>query len=236
MTDGPYCMDLGAMRSFIRAWIDVDQEDLPDGLLDPLLDEAASRIADAGPRWPWLRDSWTVTVGPDSTQGVPITSGAAVGEVLVVRPADPTTNAITAYTFVDHDTALRTYWSGEASNWSLATVAGQPTLFLWPLPSVSTTLVLDGFRAMRTAWTAGGSGAEPDCPAEFHDLIRTYGLSGAYLQQDDGENAGIWMQKFETGLASRLAAVMRAPAAPPLVLNGAPSAAPSRPPSVWRFE
>jgi hypothetical protein len=201
---------------------------LPDALLDPILDDATQAIVDFDPHWPWLRERWAVTVTADATLGIAL--DAEVGEILVASPDTPT--GLSVYEFIDHDTALRRDWRGDSFPRYWSTMNGR--LYLWPVPTADTVVNLDGYRSMAGSWTSGGAGAEPDCPEAFHSLVRTYGLRGAYLQQDDPETASIYAQEFNNGLATRAAAYTRAPAAQPFVVGGGVTPPPTRNPSVWR--
>lgn len=211
------------MRDYIRSWMDVDEEDIPDSLLNPLLDEGAQRIADASSSWPWLRTTWTGNfVAATAASGVDLSAGGSpVEQITVVLNSDDK-----VLDYFGHDYALRADWTASSTptKWSWA----GDRLYLWPTPSSDMTVTVHGWRQMTTAWSSE-SGAEPDCPADFHSLIRTWALRGAYLQQDDPETASVWAQEFEAGLQGKLNSSFRAPSPPQLVLSGASSPLPSHP-------
>ncbi|MDQ3224781.1 MAG: hypothetical protein M3Q75_15110 [Gemmatimonadota bacterium] len=225
-------MNLTTMRDYVRTFLDIDAEDLPNALLDPMFHEAAVRVAEKEPHWPWLRSKWSVSfTAASASLGVPVAAGGGnLREILVVRPSTSTTGQ-SHYTYIDHDTALMTHW-GDSSTPTRWSVLGD-TLYLWPTPITSTVVTVDGYRELFTPWTVFGAGAGPDCPESFHHLFVHWALRGAYLQQDDPETASIWAQEFERGLNAQHADVMRAPAAPPLVLNGDVQRRSGYNPSVW---
>jgi hypothetical protein len=208
-------VNLGQLRDYVRTWLDVDEEDLPSSILDPIFDDCARMIFDTEAHWPWLQTNIAVTVPADASTGVDIAT-QGISEVLVARPATPLN--VVVYDYMDYNQAIRQDWrhQSEPMYWS----SSNGRFYLWPTPVTDTVILLDGFRAMNTTWTTGGTGASPDCPEDFEPLFRAWGLRGGYLQQDDPESAATYQGEFQSLLTQKVRTYMRTPAAPPLVLNG----------------
>src|SRR5215831_8665199 len=60
-------MDVQDLRDFVRNHLEMDDEELPDTLLNPYMQEAFDRTMAADNRWPRYEKTWTVAVVPGIT-------------------------------------------------------------------------------------------------------------------------------------------------------------------------
>ena len=60
-------MNVEELRTAVRAQLDLDKEDLGDGLLDQYLLEAFQQTTANELRWPWLETSWVVNATSDGS-------------------------------------------------------------------------------------------------------------------------------------------------------------------------
>lgn len=210
-------MTLAELREFVRAFPDLDDEDLPNGVLDVLLREGHNRITRSERTWSFYAVANTLGVSAD-TQTYDMAT-------LFDDPMSVVTDVLgTNWQLkpIPHKTALARYptqvsTTRQPNFWS---VQGD-TLYLWPIPDATYTWTVTGYRKPR-AFTAVGD--EPDLPDEFHELVAIWGLGRAYAQQDDLEQAGFWRGQFDEGLRTLRKHYAGVGVATGLVLAGGPNA------------
>lgn len=202
---------LQAMRDFAREYLDVEEDELPDSVIDKAARDGSRRIWRKERRWPFAEGVY----GISTTAGVAdydlSVFGADLTEVVDVR--GPTWSL---------------KWIGPRQadlSWTPNTTStGEPTHFsrwgslitFWPAPDSVYTIYVRGFRGP-TDWV--GALGSPDLPDEFHELILTWVLRGALLQQDDPEMAQIHEVTFENELEQLRRNYKGAPLSGPLVMN-----------------
>lgn len=207
---------LEELRQYVRQHLDLDEDELPNVMLDVWARDASVKIARTRKRWPFFETSWTLTVG----------GGVADYNLNSLSPVPDEITSIVRndrrLVFMGRDEAEAAYLpyqqhSGEVTFWN---VWGDE-LRLYPTPSGTDTLFLRGYRKVAD-WVADGAGAVPDFPSEFHDAIRLYLLAMAYLQQEDPEMAQQFIQAFNGEMDLLKKQFGDAPGSYPLVLGGGP--------------
>lgn len=209
-------LSLDQIRTYVRTHIDLDDEDLPDSLLDLFIREGSKRIEKASSRWPFYESAWTLaTVAgqrdyPFSAIGTDLDQIAAVA----------------------HDQAPLEYIGSDLYsilNPVSATSQSRPqrfawwnsTLSLWPTPDAAYTLYIRGYRKP-TDWVSNGAGAQPDLPDELHNTVATWALAKAYIQQEDPELGQLYERQFVDELTEFKRRIAETPHPQPLVLNATP--------------
>lgn len=171
-------MTVQEMRDYVRTYLDVDEEELPDTLLDAWRFEATARIAKAFEPWDFLQDTWSLTT---TTQVVPFSSiiDGTTPESIVQVEGDTY-----VLRYIPHEVATRKYAfgsgaSGRPIEWSV----WSDELYFWPDPAgTSYDYTIRGYRDPTQATLAGD---EVDLPGEFHFLIVEWMLARQYERDDD---------------------------------------------------
>jgi hypothetical protein len=194
--------------------LDMDEEELPNAMLDSYLSEAYNRTLSMENRWPFFETRWDAAK-PD-------------GVDYVTLPSDCDPAGLITVTDVDRGIRLTQVSSEQAEAW-LSSVALTTTpiyytlwgdqLLLWPNPSGVRTLKLRGYR-LPADWQAGGASAEPDCDYRLHQLLAHYAIALAYAQQEDEVLEDVYMKRWQASFGAAHNAICSPRHNRPLVLNG----------------
>jgi len=194
--------------------LDMDEEELPNAMLDSYLSEAYHRTMSMENRWPFFESRWTVTKLDGSSD--------------VTLPTDCNPAGLIAVTDVDRGLRL-VQVSGEQAEDYMSSVAlvTNPIFYtlwgsqleMWPSPDGARELRLRGYR-YPADWLAGGASAEPDCDERLHMLLAHYAIALAYAQQEDEVLEDVYMKRWQASFAAAHNAICSPRHHRPLVLNG----------------
>jgi hypothetical protein len=209
-------LDLQQIRDLVRTSLDIEQEDLPDVLLDAYIREGSKRIERAEARWPFyeVRFDFAPTPSVDGLYDI-----AAIDPELdqiasiAISPFGPLqwigADVLTALQGQQPSTVGRPRFY---STWA-ASIAFHPQL------DVVYDMEVRGYRRALD-WVSDGAGATPDLPDELHNTVALWALGKAYAQQEDPELAGLYERQFSDELNEFRRRLVVTPQHQPLVLNG----------------
>lgn len=209
-------MDLQAMRGFARGALDLDAEDLPDTIVDVFIREGTKRIRTVHKEWPFLEATAslaTVASQRDYARSAIATDIDLNDIAFVLGPNWPLKH-------VDRSTLDRLYPADVIPS-------GSPTYFsvwgtvlrLLPTPNAVESLTVRYYRTP-VDFTAQGSGAEPDLPADFHEPIAMWAASLAASREDEQETSAFFKRLFDEAVQALVDRYADGPSAAPLVLSG----------------
>ena len=209
-------MDVGGLRNFVRAQLEVDDEELPDSILNVYLQEAFDRTVLRTNRWPYYESIWNVSkiAGQDS---VTLPAGLNVPGIMSVLSTKDGYRLVA----MNHETAEDTFSPITALN------VGSPVYFsiwnnrLWLWPKVNSDAVYDmqlrGYR--HPVWSNGASDIV-DMDPRIHLALAYYAIALAYAAQEDevleGTNQARWDRDIVNAMNSMLEPVHHRP----LVMHG----------------
>jgi hypothetical protein len=217
-------MDVQTIKNYVREQLDVDDEELPDSLLNIYLQEAFDRTMAFDNRWPRNEAAWSISkvpgepaaalpldLNPPSLSSV-FTTGPNGHSVLVVDQK----TAEDWFGYTDTGSSEPTY----ASVW-------QGKMHLWPTPALDSSiqLTIRGYR--QPVWTQGASDI-PDLDPRLHVTLSYFAIALAYAQQEDEILEGVYMARWDRDLRQQLRALLDPVHNRPLVLGGMGPAAPGR--------
>jgi hypothetical protein len=199
---------LQEMRDFVRTYLDVEEDELPDSVIDKAARDGSRRIWRKERRWPFAEGIYAISTIPGQADYDLSAFGVDIDQIVDVRGPTWELKWISPH-------------SADLSWTPSTTSTGSPTHFsrwgsvvtFWPTPDA---IYVRGFRGP-TDWVAVDG--EPDLPDEFHELILTWVLRGALLQQDDPEMAQVHEATFDNELEQLRRNYKGAPLSGPLVLN-----------------
>ena len=209
-------MNLQFLRDYIRVQLDMDEEELPNGLLDSYISEGYMRTLSMERRWPFFEgffdaakvpDAETVTI-PVDCDPVQIISVIDTGRgVRLLQVSNE--QAEDHFTDASAHSAAPTYysiWGGE--------------LRLWPEPMVDgeINLRIRGYRRP-TDWVMQGASAEVDADPRLHILFAHYAIALCYAQQEDEVLEDVYMKRWQASWAAAHNAICAPRHHRPLVLN-----------------
>jgi len=207
---------LDQLRVYVRQHLDLDESEVPNALLDVWARDATIKISRTRKRWPFFEASWTLNT-------------VAGQRDYSLDDFDPDCDEITSIVRNDRRLVFMGRDEAEAAYLPYQTSSGFVTFYniwgntlrLYPTPDFVDVLNLRGYRKVDD-WVAAGAGAIPDFPEDFHDAIRLYLLGMAYMQQEDPEMAGQFINAFNAEMDVLKKQYGDAPGAYPLVLGGGP--------------
>lgn len=187
-------MTVQQLRDYVRDFLDTDEEEIPDSLLDVWRNEATARIQRTISPWSFYETLWSVTTDQ---------------QTIAFDYFDPEIDMVTSVEapnwtlrYVPHQLAVGRYaWgdpTGVPQEFSVArTESSGQQIVLWPSPSQSATYVIRGYRVPADVTDPSGT---IDLPGEVHPLVGEWMLARAYEMQDDNVMSSQKMQMFEREL------------------------------------
>lgn len=222
-------MNLQQLRDAIRVQLDMDEEELPDALLDSYLQEGYSRTISMENRWPFFEAAWPV---------------ATTGTQYVDLPAECNTTQIVS--LIDSTTGVRLMQVSPdlaEDNFVHNAVMTQPiyytiwanTITLWPHYSGEPrSFILRGYR-LEKDWIAEGAGAEVDADPRLHQLLIHYAIGLAYAQQEDEVLEDTYMKRWQSSYLAAHNAICAPRHHRPLIMNGGLPYVPGYQPVRWNL-
>jgi len=210
--------DVQTLRNFVRAQLDVDDEELPDAILNVYLQEAFDRTLAADNRWPRNEFTWTlVKAAGDDAADLPIDLNPPT--IMSVIPVGDD-----AYRLVniDHEAAEDAFppmWNSGDGGSPLYFSVWQQRLFLWPRTAtdVAYSVTLRGYR--QPVWSSV-AGNIPDLDERLHIPLCYFAIALAYAAQEDEVLEGVYMARWERDVRNQLRTIMEPAHHRPLVLHG----------------
>jgi hypothetical protein len=210
-------VNLQNLRDYIRVQLDMDEEELPNALLDSYLHEAYLRTMSMERRWPFFETYFEVANTPDAD--------------LVALPAECDENQIISLIKLPENIRLiqiapemgddRFTGTDATSNAPVYYSIWGNAISLWPrpYPDVTTNFRIRGYRKP-TNWVAQGSSAEVDADPRLHILLAHYAIALCYAQQEDEVLEDVYMKRWQASFAAARSAICGPRHHRPLVLNG----------------
>lgn len=222
-------MNLQQLREAIRTQLDMDEEELPNALLDGYLQEGYTRTIAMENRWPFFETVWQV---------------GSIGDTSVAIPTD--CNASQIITLIDRTTGNRLMQVANElaeDNFLGGATISQPIYYtiwgdqitLWPHYSgAPRDFVLRGYRLEKN-WIADGAGAEVDADARLHQLLVHYAIALAYAQQEDEVLEDTYMKRWQSSYLAAHNAICAPRHHRPLIMNGGLPYVPGYQPVQWNL-
>lgn len=205
--------DLEHIRSYVRTYMDLDDEDIVNDLLDAWALEGYRNIVRRTRRLPFFEASWDLTF----TEGEGSQDAPADADELSQLSSDwgPLQH-------MDEDAArtdFNIYNAGPQTGHPLVWSLREGVLRVWPTPDADYEIHASGWRTPDFTWTAT-SGGVPDMPDELEDALLAWVMHRAYTHQDDPELAVAELQRYTAAVDEHLSYVVQGPLAAPLIIGG----------------
>lgn len=212
-------MDVATIKSFVRDHLEMDDEELPDTLLNPYLQDAFVRTLSFDNRWPRYEQSWVVSKVLN-TYNIDLPSDVLIPSIISVMTHNGARRLayITTENAEDLFTQQQAIAIGDPVYWS----TWGREMSLWPNPGldVSYDVSIRGYR--QPVWNDSAS-TIPDIDERLHPALAYYAMGLAYAAQEDEILEGVYMARWDRDVKSIMGAIMDPPRHRPLVLNGGPA-------------
>lgn len=211
-------MDVGSIKTYIRNHLEMDEEELPDTLLNVYLEDAFERTMAYDNRWPRYETTWDVSQVPGTTSiTLPPDLNRPSIMTVISQPdgyrlvmADPS-NA--EQVFLDGNSTVHTGPPVYYSVW-------QNQMTLWPQPDQAVLPYSLTVRAYRQPVWDNAASAVPDLDERLHITLAYYAMSLVYAQQEDEILEGVYVARWQRDLSQQMKTILEAPHHRPLVLHG----------------
>ena len=225
-------MNLQYLRDYIRVQLDMDEEELPNALLDSYLYEGYLRTLSMERRWPFFESYFEVAKVP--------------GADSVALPIECDETQILSLTKLPDNHRLIQIGSemGDDRFVGLNASSNSPVYFsiwgnaisLWPRPYVDTTINfrIRGYRKP-TDWIAQGASGEVDADPRLHILLAHYAIGLCYAQQEDEVLEDVYMKRWQASFAAARGAICAPRHHRPLILNGGLAVGTVAPDLAWNL-
>lgn len=185
------------LRNTVRQIVDLDTEDLPDGLLDLYIRDGYYRILDVEKRWPWLETSFQFTTTANLRSY--LISGFTVDPVSQVVSIVDNTGVGARLEMVGYEEAEGTYiGSYDTAGDPLFYSVWNDRIHLYPKPSTARLMTCRGYREPTDWITSNGA---VDAHPSLHFPLVYYAVSRVYQQLEDAQMAAVYKQSFDEGVA-----------------------------------
>ena len=210
-------MDLPSIRIYVRTYLDLEEEDMVDLLIDRWVREGVVRVVRATNRWPFYESTDTHQITTESY----ILPSIALEQISTVE-ADKQVGPLD---YIDISQAeVHFFHSGTV-------LVGRPQRYskweggirIWPAPDDDYQLTIRGYRPIVHGLTI-------DLPEDYHEAVLEWVMHKALLHQDEVELAQIHRATFDDLLKTLIAEEKTGEGDFPLIFNGGPS------PSRGRFQ
>ena len=181
------------IRSYVREYLDLEEEDMGNTLIDAWIREGYRKVIRAARRWPFFESTWTVVTVAGTAE---VSLSGTVDEINAIEgPYGQLRKMDEASARDDFNPYSLRPQSGQPIAWT----KHASTVRIYPTPDTTYSLRVLGWRAPLD-WMADGAGATPDFPEECEDTLLAWVMHRAYTHQDDPELAAAEAQRFAASL------------------------------------
>ena len=184
-------MTLQELRDYIRTQLDMDEEELPNALLDSYLAEGYWRTISQETRWPFFETRWDVAkIDGNRTLQLPDNCDPVGIMALIDVSSGQRLMQIGSEAADDHFVSMNS--------------AGSPLYFsleaniVYLYPSSEGGEIQYRLRGHRygTDWYNQGAGASVDADPRLHQLLAHYAIALCYAQQEDEVLEDVYMKRW----------------------------------------
>jgi hypothetical protein len=204
------------LRSFVRAHLEVDDEELPDTLLNVYLQDAFERTIAMDNRWPRNEQIFDVSkIAGNDTASLPAT--LSIPTIMsVVSVANGYRLAIIAHENAE-DSFVPNNTEGGGNPLYVSIWANE--MYFWPRVATDTNYDVKVRAYAQPAWDNNAS-AIPDLDPRLHIALCYYAMALVYAAQEDEVLEGVYMARWNRDVMQTIKTLMEPVHNHPLVLHG----------------
>jgi len=209
-------VDTQSLRNYTRAQLEVDDEELPDAILNVYLQDAFERTIAMDNRWPRNEGSWSLSQLPGN-DGITCPPDMNIPSVMSVVATDNGYRlAIIAHENAE-DQFVPINSSGYVEPLYVSFWAGK--MHLWPRLAPEQSFDIQVRAYTQPIWDNTAS-AIPDLDPRLHIALCYYAIALAYSAQEDEVLEGVYMARWNRDVMQSIRAIMEPVHNHPLVLHG----------------
>ena len=209
-------ISLNTLRTQVRSMADLDEEDLPDAIVDQFAREGFQRIYALERRWPYLQESYNF----NTVVGQREYTISTIGDIREIISVLDTSSSGARLTLIPYDNAEE-IWLGNTD------VPSRPYFYsfwdkkiqLWAKPDAVYPITVRAYRNPVYTWLSNPD-EMIDLDEWFHALLPYFVLGRVYQRQEDAQLAQMHLNSFEQGVGLARRDLMKASSAQPVVMSG----------------
>jgi hypothetical protein len=209
-------ISLNTLRSQVRSMADLDEEDLPDVVVDQFAREGFQRIYALERRWPYLQESYNF----NTVVGQREYTISTIGDIREIISVLDTSSSGARLTLIPYDNAEE-IWLGNTD------VPSRPYFYsfwdkkiqLWAKPDAVYPITVRAYRNPVYTWLSNPD-EMIDLDEWFHALLPYFVLGRVYQRQEDAQLAQMHLNSFEQGVGLARRDLMKASSAQPVIMSG----------------
>lgn len=206
---------LTTLRSQVREMMDLDEQDLPDTVIDQFAREGFQRIYALERRWPYLQETYTFNTVANQREYTIST----IGDIREIISVIENSTSGSRLTLIPYDNAEE-IWLGNTD------VPSRPYFYsfwnqklqLWAKPDVVYSMVVRAYRNPVYTWLTNVD-ETIDLDEWFHSILPYFVLARSYQRQEDAQLSAMHMNSFEQGVSLARRDLMKASSAQPVVMS-----------------
>jgi len=195
---------------------DLDEEDLPDVVVDQFAREGFQRIYALERRWPYLQESYNF----NTVAGQREYTISTIGDIREIISVLDTSSSGARLTLIPYDNAEE-IWLGNTD------VPSRPYFYsfwdkkiqLWAKPDAVYPITVRAYRNPVYTWLTD-TDEMIDLDEWFHALLPYFVLGRVYQRQEDAQLAQMHLNSFEQGVGLARRDLMKASSAQPVIMSG----------------
>jgi hypothetical protein len=209
-------VDVQSLRNYVRTHLEVDDEELPDDILNVYFQEAFDRTMAADNRWPRYEKTWTVSRVPAATT-IHLPDDLNIPSIMSVLSVADGYRLVAINHENAEDMFAPTTMIGTGSPVYYSVWGGD--MYLWPniAPELSADFQLRAYR--QPVWSSAASDI-PDLDPRLHVTICYFVMSLVYAAQEDEILEGVYLARWDRDLRQQLKMLLEPVRHRPLVLHG----------------
>jgi len=209
-------ISLNTLRTQVRSMADLDEEDLPDVVVDQFAREGFQRIYALERRWPYLQESYNF----NTVAGQREYTISTIGDIREIISVLDTSSSGARLTLIPYDNAEE-IWLGNTD------VPSRPYFYsfwdkkiqLWAKPDAVYPITVRAYRNPVYTWLTD-TDEMIDLDEWFHALLPYFVLGRVYQRQEDAQLAQMHLNSFEQGVGLARRDLMKASSAQPVIMSG----------------
>lgn len=209
-------MNTQDLRDYVRNHLELDDEELPDTILNVYLQDAFDRTISMDNRWPRNERTYSVSkIGGSPTASLP--ADLNIPSIMsVVSVANGYRLAMMNHENAE-DTFVPNYTEGGGN--PVYVSVWQDQMYFWPKVNLADNYDVTVRAYAQPVWTSGASEI-PDLDPRLHIALAYYAMSLCYAAQEDEVLEGVYLARWNRDVTQTLKVIMEPVYNHPLVLHG----------------
>ena len=199
------------LRNLVRTQVQMDDEELPDDLLNTYLNDGLEQTLAIEERWPFLQASWSITTVADQVAYARPSDVENISSVM-----DVTGGLANVLSYIPYYEAELAFGQGGNATVPHFWSEWADEIHVWDTPLGDRSLIVRGYR--QSTWGAADS-AVPDVDSRLHVPILWYAVALAYASQEDNEVEQVYMQRWAAAVQRAREQIMAGPTRQPMILS-----------------